>query len=106
MLRQNGFNRLIFEGANRGLFRPRTDVGIMLKHLITDVPGRGANGLLGNVRVLRKARNKGMPQVMPEVGHSCLLQASSQPLRQEPIGRLRSTSYIVTVRESPPMPTW
>jgi len=40
----------------------------MQKHLIADMPGKRAN-----VRALREASHKSMPQIMPAVGHSCSL---------------------------------
>jgi hypothetical protein len=40
MLRQNRLNCFIFERSNRGLFRLRVDVGILLEHLIADVLGQ------------------------------------------------------------------
>ena len=79
MLRQNRFSGLLFEGPNCGLLRLRSDVGVVLKHLDAHVPCRRANGLFGNVRALSEASYKGMPKIMPAVGH--LLGILPSPLR-------------------------
>jgi len=56
MLRQNRLSWLFFESLNRGLFRLRSYVGVVLKHLVAYVSSQAANGLFGNIRALGDRR--------------------------------------------------
>ncbi len=99
------------QGRDGCYLRMIPDVAVALEHLIADVAGKGADGLLAHRWILGQPRHEGVSQIVPSVRELSLFHASVPPCALPGSDRLGEGDVVRVVLQLPaatrdPMPCY